>query len=163
MSFYQTSKHLLQRINRGVAFVGMLFLVPMMLLTSSEVVSRALWNRPVPGSMELSSYMLALFILLGIAYTHQVKGHVKVTMFTTHLPEKAAVVLEMVTTLLSLFIVVLLAWQGWVEGLQEEAVSDMLRIPQMPFRLLVCPAGALLAMELIFDLVDSFGKLARRS
>ncbi len=163
MSLYQNTKRIIQRLNRGVALFGVLFLIPMMLLTSGEVLRRAVWNRPIPGTMELSSYMLALFVLLGIAWTHQVKGHVRVTMLTSRLPERWAAGVDMVTTLLSIFIMALLAWQGWVVGVTEHTVSDMLRIPQMPFRLLVVVAGGFLCLELLFDLVESGAKLLGRS
>jgi TRAP-type C4-dicarboxylate transport system permease small subunit len=110
----------------------------------------------------MSSYMLAVFILLGAAYTQQVKGHVRVGMIVSRLPERAGVLLDMATTLLSLFIISILAWQGWVVGMEERTVSDMLRIPQYPFRLLVAGAAFLLGLELVVDLAVDVGKLVRR-
>jgi len=153
----------IQRCSLYMSYIGMMLLIPMMLLTSSEVVGRAVWSRPIPGSLELSSYMLAAFILLGLAYTQQVKGHVRVTMFISKLPDRWGLLLDVVTTLLSLFIIALMAWQGWVEGIKERTVSDMLRIPQFPFRLLVSVGGLFLFLELLFDLWDTLKKLARRS
>ena len=161
MNTYQIIKRSIQWATRGVSFAGMFLLIPLMLLTSSEVVSRYLWDYPLPGTLELSSYMLSIFILLGVAYTQQAKGHVKVTMLTTRLPRRVRLALEMLTTLLSIYIVSILAWQGWVVGIEEKAVSDMLRIPQMPFKMLVSVAGALLTLELILDLIDSGLELAR--
>jgi len=140
----------------------MVLLIPMMLLTAGDIIGRAVWARPIPGAVELSSYMLAVFILLGVAYTHQVKGHVRVTMLVSRLPERAGLILDVVTTLLSLFMISILAWQGWVVGIEERTVSDMLRVPQLPFRLLVSVAGLLLCLELLIDLADSLGKLVRR-
>jgi TRAP-type C4-dicarboxylate transport system permease small subunit len=139
----------------------MVLLIPMMLLTASDIIGRAVWARPIPGAVELSSYMLAVFILLGVAYTHQVKGHVRVTMLVSRLPERAGLLLDVITTLLSLFMISILAWQGWVVGIEERTVSDMLRIPQLPFRLLVSVAGLLLCLELLIDLADSLRKLVR--
>ena len=152
-------------IQRGtvyLSYAGMLFLIPMMLVTSGEVIGRAIWSRPIPGSMELSSYMLSVFILLGVAYTHQVKGHVRVSMLVSRLPERAQSGLDVVTTLLSLFIIGVMAWQGWVVGIEERTVSDMLRVPQLPFRLLVCLAGLFLCLELLIDLVDNVRALVRK-
>lgn len=139
----------------------MLLLIPMMLLTAGDVIGRAVWARPIPGAVEISSYMLAVFILLGVAYTHQVKGHVRVAMLVSRLPEGAGLILDIITTLLSLFIVFILAWQGWAVGIEERSVSDMLRIPQFPFRLLVSVAGLFLCLELLIDLSASVGKLIR--
>ena len=145
----------IQRVNRSVCYAGMLLLVPLMLLTSADVIGRAALARPIPGIVELSSYMLDVFILLGLAYTQQVKGHVRVSMLTSRLPQRAQQSLEILVTLLSLFIMVLLAWQGWVVGMEETAVSDMLRIPQRPFKLLVGVAAILLCLELVVDLVSA--------
>jgi len=156
------TRRVIQRLTIALSFAGMFLLIPMMLLTSGEVVGRALWNQPIPGSVELSSYMLAVFILLGVAYTHQVKGHVRVEMLVSKLPKRTRLTLEVVTTLLSLFIIAILAWQAWVIGLEEKTVSDMLRIPQWPFRLLVSVAALFLFLELLIDLVDSVGRLVRR-
>ena len=151
----------IQKMTFSLSYVGMFFLIPMMLLTTGEVVGRAIWSRPIPGSMELSSYMLAIFMLLGIAYTHQVGGQVRVTMLVSRIPEKAALVLQILTTLLSLFIIGIMAWQGWVKAMEETTVSDMLRVPQFPFRMLVSVAGLFLFLELLLDLVDSIKKLIR--
>ena len=72
-------------------------------------------------------------------------------------------VCEIITTLLSLFIIAIVVWQGWVEGITEKAVSDQLRIPQYPFRVLVAVGGFLLWLELLIDLFGSFGKLRRNA
>ena len=162
MGWLTAIKKWIQRINFYLCLVGMFLLIPMMLLTAGDVIGRAVWARPIPGAVELSSYMLAVFILLGVAYTHQVKGHVRVTMLVSRLPKRAGLILDVVTTLLSLFMISILAWQGWVVGIEERTVSDMLRVPQLPFRLLVSVAGLLLCLELLIDLADSLGKLVRR-
>lgn len=151
-----------RRTSYGLSFVGMFMLLPLMLLTSLEVVGRAVWSRPIPGAVELSSYMLSVFVLLGVAYTQQAKSHVRVEMLTSRLGPRAAAGLDVFTLLLSLFIIGVLAWQGWVVGVEERAVSDMLRVPQRPFKLLVSLAGLLLALELVVDVFDALGRLVRR-
>jgi TRAP-type C4-dicarboxylate transport system permease small subunit len=154
-------KKWIQRLTLYVSYLGMVLLIPMMLLTTTDVMGRALWSRPIYGTVELSSYMLAIFILLGIAYTHQVKGHVRVTMLTSRLPRRANLALDLVTILLSMFIIGLIAWQGWVVGMEERAVSDMLRVPQRPFKLLVSAAAFLLWLELCIDLFATIKQLSR--
>ena len=154
-------KFWIQRMNRWICYAGMFLILPLMLFTTADVIGRAAWARPIPGIVELSSYMLDVFILLGLAYTQQVKGHVRVSMLTSRLPQRAQQSLEIVVTLLSLFIMLLLAWQGWVVGMEETAVSDMLRIPQRPFKLLVGVAAILLCLELVVDLMSAFTAVMR--
>lgn len=156
-------KFWIQRVNRWVCYGGMLLIIPLMLLTSADVIGRVAWARPFPGIVELSSYMLDVFILLGLAYTQQVKGHVRVSMLTSRLPQRAQIFLEIVVTILSLFIMALLAWQGLVVGMAETAVSDMLRIPQRPFKLLVGIAGFLLCLELVVDLAAACSAVRRNA
>jgi hypothetical protein len=49
-----------------------------------------------------------------------------------------------------------------VIGIGEKTVSDMLRVPQYPFRLLVAVAAFLVCLELLIDLGDSLKKGAGR-
>ena len=159
MEAYENIKALIQKVTRFLTYVGMFLLIPMMLWTTAEVVGRAVWSRPIPGTLEMSSYMLSVFVLLGLAYTHQVKGHVRVTMFTDRMPEKVSMSLDLITTLLSIFIIGILCWQGYLVAMEEVSVSDMLRIPQYPFRMLVFVAALFLCLELICDVVDTMRKL----
>jgi TRAP-type C4-dicarboxylate transport system permease small subunit len=150
------------RLNFYVSIVGMTLLIPLMLLTTGDVIGRSFFRKPIPGSFELSEFILAVFILLGAAYTQQVKGHVGVDFVTSKLPLRARAICEIVTTSLSLFVIAIVIWIGFLEGIREKTVSDMLRIPQYPFRLLVSVGGFLLWLELLIDLVNSIGKLSRR-
>jgi TRAP-type C4-dicarboxylate transport system permease small subunit len=151
----------IRRINYLVCAIGMATIIPLMLLTFADVMLRGFFNKPIPGTFELSQYILAVFILLGAAYTQQVKGHVGVNFITSRLSPRSRAICEIVTTLLSLFIIAILVWQGWVEGITEKTVSDQLRIPQYPFRMLVAVGGFLLWLELLIDLFGAFGKLRR--
>ncbi len=160
---FDVLKRALQRLNRGIAYGGMFLLIPMMLLTTVDVIGRGFFRHPITGTYELSSYLLAVFILLGIAYTYQVGGHVRVTMIVSKLPGRIAAAVEIITILLSLFIVTILAWQGWVLGWEEKTVSEQLRIPELPFRLLVCLAAVFMWLELLFDLVAKTTQFVRRS
>ncbi len=156
-------KELIQKLNRFISGAGAVFLIPLMILTTGEVIGRNLFNRPIAGTVELSEYLLAIFVLLGVAYTQQVKGYVGVSLFVSRLPIRGQMVLNIISTLLSLFIFAILAWQGLVVGMEEKTVSDMLRVPQYPFRLLVAAAAFLTCLELLIDLADFVPKLFRRS
>ncbi len=163
MGWFETVKKAIHKFNRFIAGIGAWFLIPLMLITAVDVVSRDVFNHPIPGTVELSQYMLAVFILLGLAYTQQVKSHVAVSLFTSRLAHPVQLILNIMTTLLCLFISCIIAWQGWVVGMEEKAVSDMLRVPQYPFKLLVAVAAFLMGFELLIDLGDSLKKLVGRA
>jgi TRAP-type C4-dicarboxylate transport system permease small subunit len=157
--WFEGFKKEIHRVNRFIAGVGACFLIPLMIITAGDVVGRDVFNHPIPGTVELSQYMLAVFILLGLAYTQQAKAHVGVSVITSRLPHRAQLTLRVVAMLLCLLISCILVWQGWVIGIEEKTVSDMLRIPQYPFRLMVAVAALLLCLELVIDLGDSLSKM----
>jgi TRAP-type C4-dicarboxylate transport system permease small subunit len=161
--WFETVKKRIHQVNRFIAGVGAFFLIPLMIITAGDVLSRDLFNRPIPGAVELSQFMLAVFILLGLAYAQQVKAHVRVSIVTSRLPHPAQLILNIVATLLCLFISGILVWQGWRIGIEEKTVSDMLRIPQYPFRLMVAVAAFLMCLELILDLGDSLAEFWGRA
>ena len=160
---FETVKKGIRKVNRFIAGVGALFLIPLMIITAGDVVSRDVFNHPISGTVELSQYMLAVFILLGLAYAQQIKAHVAVSLITSRLPRYAQLILGIIATLLSLSISGILVWQGWVIGIGEKTVSDMLRVPQYPFRLIVAVAAFLMCLELVVDLGDSLTKLVGKA
>ncbi len=160
--WWTKTQKVVHRLNFYVAVVGMSLIIPLMLLTTGDIIGRKFFSKTIPGTFEISEYILATFILLGAAYTQQVKGHVGVDFLTSRLSPRVRNVCEVVTTILSLFVIAIVIWQGCLEGIRERTVSDMLRIPQYPFRLLVAVGGFLLWLELLIDLFNSIGKLKRR-
>jgi len=148
-----------QQFTRAIAFVAMLLLLPMMFLSAADVTLRKVLGFTIPGTMELSSYMLAMFILLGLSYTHQCRGHVRVFFLLNRLPDKVKTIVEIVLSLLCLAMLLTLVVEGWLVAWEETTVSDMLRIPQTPFRLALVVGCFSFALELILDIVDHFSHL----
>jgi TRAP-type C4-dicarboxylate transport system permease small subunit len=142
--------------------MGMVILLPLMLITTGDVLGRSFFNKPIAGTFELSEYMLAMVILLGAAYTQQVKGHVSVAFLTSKFGQNAQLTCRVVTLTLSLFIVGILVWQGFKLGIEETGVTDQLRIPRAPFKMLVGIGAGLLWLQLLFDLTDAVAALVRR-
>lgn len=151
----QAVRMFVDRVTRIMGTVGMIFVIPLMLLTTGDVLGRGLFNKPIAGTFETSEYMLAVIILLGAAYTQQVKGHVAVDFLTVHFSERARLICKVFTMALSLFIVTVIVWQGFVLGLEETGVTDQLRIPRAPFKMLVGIGGFFLWLQVLFDLIDA--------
>jgi len=163
MGWFETIKKWIHKLNRFIGAVGAWFLIPLMIITTVDVVSRDVFNHPIPGTVELSQYMLAVFVLLGLAYSQQVKAHVAVSLFISRLSRPVQLSLNILSAVLCLFISFIIAWQGLVVGIEEKTVSDMLRVPQYPFRLLVAVAAFLMCLELLMDVGDSLKKLVGRA
>ncbi len=157
MGWLANAQKRVRRLTYYVSGISMFMLIPMMLLSTFDVISRTVFNKPVRGTVETSSFMLVVVIVLGLAYTQQVKGHPNVTVVISRLPRRISLFVEIITNLLCLGIVGIVVWQGWVvaRGDIGRIVSDVLRIPQFPFRLLVPLGGALLFLEFLIDFLNS--------
>ena len=155
-------KLIVQKMTRGTAFCAMFLLIPMMLLTSADVSLRKLFSVTIPGTMELSSYMLALFILLGLSYTHQRRAHVRVTLLLNLFSPKVKTAVEILLHILSLAMLIVLIKEGWIIALEETTVSDLLRIPENPFRMALVIGCFTFALELLVDIAEGLQKLRGR-
>lgn len=153
----------LASINRWLCYGGMVLLLPMMFMTTIDVVARSLFNHPLTGTYELSGYLLACFVLLGIAYTYQERGHIRVNLAVALMPKKLATACSIVSVLLSMFVIGALAWEGWKLGMEQTIVSEQLRIPQRPFQLLVPVCATSLMLAMFIELLQILTDLPRKS
>jgi TRAP-type C4-dicarboxylate transport system permease small subunit len=142
----------------------MFTLLIMMLFTTFDVIGRSLFRAPIIGSYELTQYMLVIVVLLGIPYTQQVGGNVRITLFVSRLSPRVQVIIDIVMTLLGLAFFLFIVWGGWLETVSSfrgGGVSDMLRIPEWPFRLLISVGAFLLSLELLIKMLTSVGHLKK--
>jgi C4-dicarboxylate transporter DctM subunit len=116
---------ILNAIGAGTALI-------MVILVTVHVLSRALFKKPLLGTVELEELMIVILVFLGMAYT-QVRGnHISVDFVTSRLSEKAQEILSGVTSLLSMCLFFALSWQGIVLSLtylQKNVDTFHLRIP----------------------------------
>jgi len=150
------------KLTYSACVLGMFLAVPLMLITTFDVLGRGFFDKPIPGTLELSEYMLAIIILLGAAYTQQVKGHIGVDFLTSRFTPLGQNICKIITDVASLAIITILMVYGYSEGIHETAVSDQLRVPQWPFKLFVAIGGFLLWLEIFVDLLESIAYLRGR-
>lgn len=151
-------KKIIERFTNIALSIGMGWVMVMMLITTFDVAGRYFLSKPIPGAIEMSKFMLAIFGILGMAYTHRSGANVKVTMLTNALPPKLARFIETITSLLSLQIVVMLAWYGIVSGIEEfhlGTTTDTLGIPIYPLYFLLSAGAWLLCLELLVNSIES--------
>lgn len=157
----------IHRLTHWTFTAGMIWVLVMMLLTVADVTSRYFFSVSVPGAFELSELMLAVFGMLGIAYTEHMGANVKVRILEKFLPRRAVLVLDSLTYLLSLGIILVLVYGSWIMGIEEyhyKTASDSLGVPVYPFHFLLSLAAFVLAIELMVSLINSLhGAISKNS
>ncbi len=149
-------------LSRAGLAIGMGWVLVMMFLTTLDVAFRYFFSSPIPGALEVSEVMLAIFGILGIAYTHGAGANVRVTMLVEKLPPRAAAVMNLVTALLSFQIIVMLVWYGVVMGVEEYqfgTTTDSLGIPLYPVHFLLPVGALLLSLEIVKEMIASVSEI----
>ena len=151
-------RSIVHKMSSRALILGMGWVLVMMFLTTLDVGGRFFFSRPIPGAIEMSEFMLAIFGILGIAYTHGAGANVKVTMLTKKLSVRTVSFLELITGLLSLQVIAMLAWYGVVMGMEEFKIgttTDTLAIPIFPLDLLLSAGAFLLALEILMSVISA--------
>ncbi|MCP4683307.1 MAG: TRAP transporter small permease [Desulfobacterales bacterium] len=157
-NFFFRFKKKIQHLTNFALSIGMGWVIVMMLLTTFDVAGRYLFSMPIPGAIEMSKFMLAIFGILGMAYTHKAGANVKVTMLTNALSPKFAGLVETITSLLCFQIIAILAWNGIVSGIEEfhaGTTTDTLGIPLYPLYFLLSVGAGLLCLEMLINIIES--------
>lgn len=151
------AKRLVTAVLRRAHYGAVAFLALMMILTVVHVVGRYAFNSPIPGFLELSSFMLILAIFFAGAHTMVVKGHIDIGMLVERFPVRTQAIVGSIVYLLCLMFTVLAAWQSFVRGtylLNPALTTSILHIPVSPFMYIIGIGWALLGLAVLMQLID---------
>lgn len=84
-------KGLMKAVNKCNEYIakGFSFLIFLLILTLSyEVVARYAFNQPTQWSFDATYFLSSLVLVLGMAYTWQIDGHVSVDLISNKLPRR---------------------------------------------------------------------------
>jgi TRAP-type C4-dicarboxylate transport system permease small subunit len=150
----------LRRLDRGIRYIenvllaicGVIFMA-MIFLGTADVIGRYAFDSPVLGTQELMQVMMGAIVMLGWAYTQKEDGHVKVALVTNLFPARTRNVLNLVMTILALFLFIIIAYKSW--GIASANFARrflVIDFPSGPFYFLV-PVGAFfLCLEFIVSI-----------
>jgi TRAP-type C4-dicarboxylate transport system permease small subunit len=141
------------------------FLFILMLFVCSDVILRYFFHKPILGSFELTEVMMAILVGLSLAYCALQKGHVRVDLVVSMLPERAQAIMNSIAHFAFLGLFVLITWRIIPRAMQMKEVDQVtliLRIPVFPFVLVVAAGTAVLCLVLLKDLLGDLYKVAKK-
>ncbi len=151
--------------SRIVNIVGAIVLAMMMFLVAADVTLRYGIDRPILGSVELVELMMIIVVFLAVAYTASQRGHVAIELVTSRFPQRAQAILDVFTSFLSLFFIVLVIWRSILRGntmWHDHHVTTVLSIPVFPFLYIIAFGCLLLAIVLIANILDSLAQAIKK-
>jgi TRAP-type C4-dicarboxylate transport system permease small subunit len=83
----------------GQLQAAIIFILMVMLLV--EVLTRYILRSPISISEEMGAYLLVSITFMGLAYTWKERGHVRVSLLISRLPDRLAHLLRFITLILA--------------------------------------------------------------
>ncbi|MFC1862574.1 TRAP transporter small permease [Thermodesulfobacteriota bacterium] len=144
--------------SRIAGIIATIAVMSIMVVTVADVLLRFIFNRPIPGSVELCEYFIIVGGFLGLAWCAIKGAHVKVDVISGLLSPRTINVSNLVNYLIGLSIVPLVAWRLFnharIVQLQKTASSN-LEIPAYPFYILAGIGFTLLGLVIIVFFIKS--------
>jgi len=158
-------KKITELVNRNLNWVAGTGLVAMLVLTFADVIAVKVFKAPIPGAIEMVSFLSVVVIAFAIGYTQQLKGHIQVEFFVSRLPVRLRSVIGILISIAGIVLFALLAWRSFeyarVLQLSGE-VSMTQRIPFYPFVYAIAFCCIPVCMQLIVELLDFCNRLVKR-
>ncbi len=160
----RTAEKVITLVSRYLNFIGMGFLVLLMLLITADVLMRAIWNQPIKGSMEMSELVMVLTIFLALAWVQVERGNIAVDILFDRFPPKVKAVLDVITTALCLGVCGLTLWRS-IEFqtylIDSGRGTNILNIPIYPFQLMIVIGYFMLCLVFILHVADYVRKAVK--
>jgi TRAP-type mannitol/chloroaromatic compound transport system permease small subunit len=159
---------LIDLAERWVGAIGVLaalLLVPLVLATTWEVVSRYLFDAPTVWAYEIGYTLTGAHFLLALAYTLRQGEHIRIDVFSTLMSPRTRQLIDMVVYALALPILVWLSFTLWhymADGFlrDERSGQSALNMVVWPFRAVFTLAFATLALQVLCELLKSITRPA---
>jgi TRAP-type C4-dicarboxylate transport system permease small subunit len=150
----------IERLSLWGAALSAVFLALIVLIIAVEIVLRSIFNTSTLIADEYSAYFFVGVVLLGLGYTLKEEAHIRITLVTTLVGERANRVLDLVSTLAAIAITTfalyhtsIMVFESWQLGMSADTISETpIYLSQM-----VIPAGlAMFDLQLAANFLKRF-------
>ena len=152
-------------LSRTFNYIGMFFIMAMMLLTTTDIILRKFFQSPISGSFELSEKFLGILVAGALGYCAIRKAHVRVEVLTHRFSPRPQAILESVFGFMSMALVALMAWRTVVYvqvSIFSGRYTPVLEIPIYPFAIVLVIGFTVFTLVLLIQWLNSLSRVLRR-
>ena len=154
-----TFSNILHRVEIALNDLAGWLILGVMALGVIEVISRSLFNRPIPGQISIIELSLVAIAFLGLSHTQRNDGHIRMTLLTGRLNERTRHIVSIAMLFVGLATLSLLTWSTFTSSfLPAWSIGDVttggLRIPVWPTKLLVPAMLTLVCLRILVTLIQ---------
>ena len=155
----------IKKTNSILSAIGMGMLFVLMLLGAADVIGRYLFNKPIIGTQEIGTVLLALMVFFSWGSTQIARAHVNVDLFVLRFPPRVRAIADFVTTFLALILFSLIVWQAAMIGKYFHEAGRLIYVihwPLAPFQFIVSLVSLVLCLVFVMQMIESFSQIKRR-
>lgn len=157
---------IINRISLYAAYVAGVCATLLVMLVLAEIIRRTFFNSSFLWTFEISSWLLVAFAFLGLGYTLQSGGHVRVTLLVSRLPEQVQTWLELILSLVGAAMYIyftIFLFEGMVSAYQMGEVGTSVLEPPIYLIWAAAVAGlSTFSLQFVGIFLESLIKLRER-
>jgi TRAP-type C4-dicarboxylate transport system permease small subunit len=123
------SKELVENIEKLMMSISWIVTLFVTILLVTDISMRALLGKPLPASYEISEVLMPYIVMFAFPYALTTGFHVRVTLLTERLGQKAQFYCEVLGNTLSLIICVLLTYWSWLRFWESFLIREEILAP----------------------------------
>lgn len=135
-----TADQTMRPLEDGINMLAAIAIFALMVLGTAQIVLRTVFNSPINGYIDLVELSMASMAFLGAAYCQRLGAHIRMEILIGRFKGRTIWGFEIFGTLVALFIIAVLIWNGWGHFLRAYQLGDSTidaEYPVWPSKLLV--------------------------
>ena len=158
---------LIKNIERATGSVGIFAsfaIVPLVLATCYEVISRSVLDSPTIWAYEVGYILTGSHFLLGMAYTLKKGEHIRIDIFSAAFSQRTRAIIDLVGYAVTLPLMLWLTYAlfghlatGYLRN--EHSGQSAMNLPVWPFRIVFLVAFTLFALQILAEVLKTLRRL----
>ena len=158
---------LIKNIERATGSVGIFAsfaIVPLVLATCYEVISRYVLDSPTIWAYEVGYILTGSHFLLGMAYTLKKGEHIRIDIFSAAFSQRTRAIIDLVGYAVTLPLMLWLTYAlfghlatGYLRN--EHSGQSAMNLPVWPFRIIFLVAFTLFALQILAEVLKTLRRL----
>ena len=158
---------LIKNIERATGSVGIFAsfaIVPLVLATCYEVISRYVLDSPTIWAYEVGYILTGSHFLLGMAYTLKKGEHIRIEIFSAAFSQRTRAIIDLVSYSVILPLMLWLTYAlfghlatGYLRN--EHSGQSAMNLPVWPFRIVFLVAFSLFALQILAEVLKTLRRL----
>ncbi len=148
---------ILYRLNLAGLFIAGLAILVITLLGGADIISSAIFGRPIPAVFEATQTLMVIATFLGLGMVHLRGSHISADIGYDAMPETGKRISEAVTLIMMLAFFGALSWRGWEAAMKSWHIGEyspgIIQFPVYPARFALAIGCSLALLCCVSDLL----------